>query len=104
MIVVIFEVEMNPGRGPDYFALAQSLRQELEGTPGFIAVERFQSLTNPEKYLSVSTWQDEASVKTWRENLEHRQAQAKGKGGIFAGFRIRVADVLRDYTMADRVQ
>lgn len=101
MLAVIFEVEMNPGRDQDYFALAGSLKPELEAIDGFISVERFQSLSNEGKYVSVSFWRDEQAVKAWREHAEHRLAQARGKKEIFADFRIRVAEVVRDYTLAD---
>ncbi len=101
MLAVIFEIEMNPGRDQDYFELAGSLKPELEAIDGFISVERFQSLSNDGKYVSVSFWRDEQAVKTWREHAEHRLAQARGKKEIFADFRIRVAEVVRDYTLAD---
>ncbi len=101
MLAVIFEVEMKPGRDQDYFELTDSLRPELEATDGFISVERFQSVSNEGKYVSVSFWRDEEAVKAWREHAEHRIAQAQGKREIFADFRIRVAEVVRDYTLAD---
>ena len=101
MLAVIFEVETNPGRDQDYFELAGSLKPELEAIDGFISVERFQSLSKEGKYVSVSFWRDEQAVKTWREHAEHRLAQARGKKEIFADFRIRVAEVARDYTLAD---
>jgi heme-degrading monooxygenase HmoA len=101
MLAVIFEVEMNPGRGEDYFALAGKLRQELEEIDGFISVERFQSVTNEGKYVSISFWRDEKAVKAWRDHDEHRLAQDRGKRELFADFRIRVAEVVRDYRLAD---
>lgn len=99
MIVVVFEVTMNAGREAEYFDLAAALRKDLEAVDGFISVERFESLATKGKYLSLSTWRDEAAVRAWREQADHRMAQARGKGGIFADYRIRVAQVLRDYTM-----
>jgi len=101
VLAVIFEVEMNLGRDQDYFDLAGSLRSELEAVDGFISVERFQSVSNEGKYVSLSFWRDEEAVKTWREHAEHRIAQALGKKSIIADFRIRVAEVIRDYTLAD---
>ena len=99
MIVVIFEVTMKDGKGEDYFDLAEMLRRELEHFDGFIEVERFRSLRNTEKYVSISTWRDNASVLAWKEQIDHQGAQARGKDEIFADFRIRVAEVLRDYQM-----
>ena len=101
MLAVIFEVEMNPGRSEDYFELAATLRPELQAIDGFISVERFQSVSNEGKYVSLSFWRDEKAVKAWRDHAEHRIAQARGKQEIFADFRIRVAQVVRDYTLAD---
>lgn len=101
MLAVIFEVEMNPGRGEDYFELTGNLRPELEAIEGFISVERFQSLGDENKYVSVSFWRDEKAIKTWRDHVEHRIAQDRGKRELFADFRIRVAEVVRDYRLAD---
>ena len=97
MIVVVFEVNPMPGRAQDYFDLAAELRPELEKFDGFISVERFESLTAKGKYLSLSVWRDEEAVRAWRELAEHKAAQDKGKSEIFADFRIRVAEVVRDY-------
>ncbi len=101
MLAVIFEVEMNPGREQDYFDLAGKLRPQLEAIDGFISVERFRSVSDEGKYVSLSFWRDEAAVKSWRQHAEHRIAQAQGKKTIIADFRIRVAEVVRDYTLAD---
>ncbi len=98
MIAVIFEVTPNEGRTDDYFDTAAALKDEVEAIDGFISVERFESLTVPGRYLSLSLWRDEEAVKAWRANAAHRAAQERGKGGIFAGYRIRVADVVREYS------
>lgn len=102
MIAVIFEVEMEAGKEVDYFDLAAKLRSELDKIDGFISVERFQSLSNEGKYVSISFWRDEEAVIRWREHAEHKLAQRRGKNEIFADFRIRVAKVIRDYTLEDR--
>lgn len=102
MIAVIFEVRPAEGKHEAYFDLAKSLRPELEAIDGFISVERFQSLTDPGKLLSVSFFRDEAAVIAWRNHVRHRVAQAAGRGGIFDDYRIRVAAVLRDYGMNER--
>jgi len=102
MIAVIFEVWPAPGRKDDYLAIAASLRAELERIDGFISVERYQSLTEPEKLLSLSFWRDEEAVKQWRNEAHHRASQRQGRAGIFADYRLRVASVLRDYGLAER--
>lgn len=104
MIAVIFEVIPAPGRKQEYLDLAASLRPALEKMDGFISIERFASLTNEDKILSLSIWRDEESVKRWRQFEGHRVAQAKGRGGIFADYRLRVADIIRDYGMSEREQ
>jgi len=102
MIAVIFEVVPAPGRKQEYLDMAAALRPALERMDGFISIERFASLTNEGKILSLSVWRDEDAVKRWRQLEAHRAAQAKGRGGIFADYRLRVASVIRDYGMSER--
>ena len=104
MIAVIFEVTPAQGRVQEYLDLAAALKPELEKTDGFISIERFSSLVNEGKVLSLSFWRDEESVKRWRNVEQHRMAQARGRAGIFADYRIRVANVIRDYTMHERAE
>ena len=104
MFAVIFEVQPDPQRRQEYLDLAAALRPELEKLDGFISIERFASLTEEGKMLSLSFWRDEAAVAAWRENLDHRAAQEKGRAGIFRDYRLRVAEVVRDYGPADRDQ
>ena len=80
------------------------LRTELEKLDGFISVERFQSLSDPGKLLSLSFWRDEDAVRNWRNQDDHRQSQVAGRGGVFADYRLRIASVVRDYGMAERRQ
>jgi heme-degrading monooxygenase HmoA len=103
MLAVIFQVEPKNGRAEAYFDAAAKLRDEVEKIDGFISVERFESVSTPGKFVSLSFWRDEAAVKTWQSHSEHRIAQEKGKAEIFADFRISVAEIMRDYTMADRI-
>ena len=104
MIAVIFEVRPASGRKDDYLAIAASLRAELERIDGFISVERFQSLTDPGKLLSLSFWRDEAAVTEWRNQVHHRESQATGRAGVFADYRLRIASVVRDYGMVERAE
>jgi heme-degrading monooxygenase HmoA len=102
MIAVIFEVWPKPKRRQHYLDLAAALRRDLEAIDGFISVERFESLSEPGKLLSLSFWRDEAAITAWRNLAVHRAAQVKGRTGIFADYRLRVAGVIRDYGMIDR--
>jgi heme-degrading monooxygenase HmoA len=104
MIAVIFEVWPEADHRSDYFDLAAGLRPLLEQIDGFISVERFESLTEPGKILSLSFWRDEEAIAAWRNLEQHRTAQAKGRSGIFASYRLRVANVLRDYGMDSRAE
>lgn len=104
MIAVIFEVWPEPSRRQEYFDIAAELRPLLAQIDGFISLERFESLSEPGKILSLSFWRDEAAVAQWRQLAEHRVAQAKGRAGIFKSYRLRVAGVLRDYGMDSRDQ
>lgn len=102
MIAVIFEVVPAPGRKGDYLALAAGLKAELAEIQGFISIERFESLSEPGKILSLSFWSDEAAVQSWRNLASHREAQQLGRGGVLADYRLRVAEVARDYGMRRR--
>jgi heme-degrading monooxygenase HmoA len=104
MHVVIFEVRPKPGRKDDYLDIAAALRPELEKIDGFISVERFASLTDEGKYLSLSFWRDEAAMVRWREQAEHQAAQGRGRHEVFEDYRLRVASVIRDYGLKDRDQ
>jgi heme-degrading monooxygenase HmoA len=104
MIAVIFEFTAAPGRRQEYLDLAAGLNALVKDFDGFISIERFQSLTDPERFVSLSFWRDEEAVRKWRNVQRHREAQAKGRGGIFARYRLRIAQVSRDYTMDERGQ
>ena len=104
MIAVIFEVVPAPGKKQEYLDLAAQLRPDLERLDGFISIERFASLVNEDKILSLSFWRDEDAVKRWRNFSGHREAQARGRSSVFADYRLRIASVLRDYGMTDRAE
>ena len=102
MIAVIFEVWPADGRKESYLDHAARLRPELEKMDGFVSVERFQSITDPGKMLSLSFWRDEEAVRCWRNEVHHRESQAAGRAGVFADYRLRIASVVRDYGMTQR--
>lgn len=102
MIAVIFEVEPAEGKRDAYLDIAAAMRPLVDEVEGFLGVERFESLTTPGKLLSLSFFEDEAAVERWRTLTAHRGAQSKGRGGVFADYRLRVAHVIRDYGMFDR--
>ena len=102
MIAVIFEVIPAEGRRDEYLGIAADLKPLLASIDGFISVERFESLAQPGKILSLSIWRDEAAEKAWRNLEAHRIAQAAGRGGVFSDYRLRVASVMRDYGMTAR--
>jgi heme-degrading monooxygenase HmoA len=102
MIAVIFEVWPKAEGRQEYLDIAASLRPLLEKIDGFISIERFESLTEKGKILSLSFFRDEEAVKAWRNLAEHRAAQAKGRNELFANYRLRIAGVIRDYGMTTR--
>jgi heme-degrading monooxygenase HmoA len=104
MIAVIFEAQPQPGKKDAYLDAAARLRPLLEKMDGFVCIERFESLTQPGKILSLSYWRDEEAVGRWRNVEEHRRVQDAGRKSIFADYRLRVAQVLRDYGLNDRAQ
>jgi heme-degrading monooxygenase HmoA len=103
-IAVIFEVMPAEGKKQEYLDIAAALKPELEKIDGFISIERFQSIYNPGKVLSLSFWRDEAAIRQWRALELHRDAQAKGRAEVFSDYRLRIAGVIRDYGMFDRTE
>jgi heme-degrading monooxygenase HmoA len=101
-IAVIFELTPAPGRKQEYLDLAAGLAEEVSKFDGFISIERFESISRPGNFVSLSFWRDEESVRKWRNVQKHREAQAKGRGGVFTKYRLRVAQVMRDYTQDER--
>jgi heme-degrading monooxygenase HmoA len=104
MIAVIFEVWPADGRRQTYLDIAAKLKPELERIDGFISIERFQSLTDDSKILSLSFFRDEEAVKAWRNVEHHRQAQAAGRAGVLRDYHLRIGSVVRDYSMKERAE
>ena len=102
MIAIMFESKPHPDQRDRYLDAAARLKPLLADIDGFISVERFQSLTDPEKILSISFWRDEEAVAKWRQLEQHRRIQEAGRKAIFADYRLRVAHVVRDYGLNDR--
>ncbi len=101
MIAVIFEVYIKEGQQDAYLQIAAELREHLRQVDGFISIERFSSLSNEGKLCSLSFWESEEAIKEWREFELHRRAQQQGKAEIFSDYRIRIAEVVRDYGMEE---
>ena len=104
MIAVIFEFTPAEGRFAEYMKLVDTLREDLAKADGFISLERFESITSKGKFVSLQFWRDEESVRKWRTLQKHREAQKKGRAGIFKSYRLRIAQVTRDYTLDERAQ
>jgi len=105
MIAVIFEVEpASDSKKQEYLSIAAELMPVLKEMDGFISIERFQSLANNGKILSLSFWRDEESIANWRNMELHRFAQAKGRMDVFKDYRLRIAGVVRDYGMFNRTE
>jgi heme-degrading monooxygenase HmoA len=104
MHAVIFEVWPKEEGRQEYLDIAAALKPRLEQIDGFISIERFQSLTEPSKVLSLSFWRDDAAIAEWRRVEAHRLAQAKGRNELFQDYRLRIAAVVRDYGMSERAE
>jgi heme-degrading monooxygenase HmoA len=102
MIVVIFESWPKPGKRDAYLDMAAMLMPLVEQIDGFISVERFESVGNPGKMVALSYWRDEKAVQDWRNIVEHRRVQEGSRKSVFADYRMRVAHVIRDYSLSDR--
>ena len=99
MYAVIFEVKIKEAGKDEYLAIAAKLKEQLINMDGFISIERFQSLADEGKLLSLSFWESKESIHLWKQNLDHLQAQSEGRNKLFEDYRIRIAEVLKDYTM-----
>ena len=97
MIAVLFEAQARPEHQGRYLQLAAELTPLLAQIEGFIAIDRFQSLTDEKKILSLSWWRDEEAVVAWKNNLYHQAAQREGRETLFAGYRIRITTLVREY-------
>lgn len=104
MIAVIFESWPKPDRGATYLEMGESMKSLVEGFDGFISIERFESVVEPGKFLALSIWRDEEAVTAWRNVAEHRKIQHGSRQTVFDNYRLRVAKVIRDYSMKDREQ
>jgi heme-degrading monooxygenase HmoA len=104
MIAVIFELYPRTEQTESYFDIASELKPHLQQIDGFISVERFESVVQKGKFLSLSFWRDEEAVKQWRNLMLHREAQQAGRQRVFTDYRLRVAQVIRDYGMEEREQ
>lgn len=104
MLAVIFEFWTNPDKADVYWDHARAMSELVQDADGFLGIERFQSVSAENKFVSLSFWRDEAAVAAWRNTLRHRIAQAAGRDGVFRDYRLRVAQVIRDYGMTDRDQ
>lgn len=102
MIAAIFEVWPAPERAREYFEPAAALKGDPETIDGFVSIERFESLATRGKYLSLSFWRDEEAICAWRNLEEHRKAQTRGRSGVFADYRLRVASVVRGHGLNER--
>src|SRR5689334_19931349 len=96
MFAVIFEVQPKPERFDDYLALAKTLKPKLEAIDGFIDNERFRSLRDPRRLVSLSTWRDEKAVIRWRTQGEHHGVQEKGRFEVFEDYHLRVGEIFGD--------
>lgn len=104
MIAVIFEAVPADGHAHEYFDIAAALKPHLAGIEGFLSIERYQSLADPARYLSLSFWEDEAAIARWRNTSGHRAAQSAGRARILGDYRLRIAVVTRDYGLHDRAE
>ena len=104
MIAVIFEVWIDDDKKSQYLDFAKQMRPLLDTIDGFISIERFESIHESGKVLSLSFWRDEEAIAEWRQLEAHRASQAKGRNEIFLDYRLRIAGVVRDYGMTEREQ
>ncbi|MDR0230585.1 MAG: antibiotic biosynthesis monooxygenase [Dysgonamonadaceae bacterium] len=103
-VIVIFEVKPKKEGMNDYLAHAANLKTELSKMEGFISTERFSSLNEEGKLLSLSVWENEETAANWRNQIAHRESQKAGRNFLFEKYHITVASVVREYTGNDRAE
>ena len=101
-VAVLFEVIPKAEGKDEYLRLGAALKAELTKMPGFISVERFTSLNEEGKLLSLSFWENEDAAAGWRKLINHRACQRSGRDSLFERYRIVAAAVVREYTGKDR--
>lgn len=101
-VVVLFEVTPTAEGKVRYLELAARLKPLLSDAKGFIRSERFGSLNEEGKLLSLNVWKNEEAVKKWRNELHHRMSQSEGRERLFESYRITVASIVREYDDSNR--
>ena len=96
MIALLFEVTPKPGALDEYLAIAARLRPALDALGGCLFLDRFRSLARADTLLSLQIWRDEAALTRWRVDAQHHKAQTLGRTRIFADYRLRIAQVVRE--------
>lgn len=107
MIAMIFEFWFDPNAPEiyeEYLDTSTELRTHLAEVDGFGGVERFESTSEPGKFVAIGFFADEGAVSEWRNRPEHRRVQALGRSRFFTNYRLRMAQVVRDYGPDDRDQ
>ena len=103
-VIVLFEVKPTKEGMQRYLDLAAMLKPMLTGFEGFIRAERFSSLNEEGKLLSMNVWTDEAAVERWRNMAEHRMSQKEGREKLFESYKITVCNAVREYSDTEREQ
>ena len=83
--------EQNDG----YAEMAALMEDLAKDSPGYIGIESTRDAAG--FAITVSYWADEDAIRTWRENVRHRAAQATGKLRWYDHYVLRVAKVERAY-------
>ncbi len=104
MHAVIFELTPAVDCEERFLEIAGEIGGLLEKQEGFISMDLLTSLIEDDKRLSLSFWESEAAIEKWRNRMEHRDGQGEGKNTLFDSYRVRVAEIVRDYSKTDRKQ
>mgnify|MGYP000094091323 CR=1 FL=1 len=104
MIAMIFEFWLNDDEVDNYTPYSGKMRQLVDEIEGFISVERYRSEYDPDKILALGFFRDETAVEKWRNHPAHRQAQQLGRQKYYTNYRLRMAEVVRDYDRHNREQ
>jgi heme-degrading monooxygenase HmoA len=97
MVVVVFRSRVNVEYLPELETLGAKLYEIASGMPGFISYREYASADG--ESVAVVEFESHEALAAWREQPDHKEAQAAGRDRYFSEYHITVCDVVRDYSV-----
>jgi len=97
-VAVIFTSQRAQSTGDDddgYAAMAEAMDRQAAAQPGYLGIE---SARGADGFgITVSYWRSVADARAWKGVSEHLAAQRLGRERWYRMFRVRIAEVAREY-------